>query len=77
MREAVALTPDACSYALLGSLLVRARRLDEALDAYRQSLWLHKRAGNLGRARTVAQLMLSVDGSDSLARRALETRNAA
>lgn len=77
IRESVALRPDAASYALLGASLKQARRQQEALDAFRQSLWLHRRNGQLGRARSVAQLMLDLDAFDPLATRTLEVRSAA
>lgn len=59
LRERVAITGDAVTWVQLGDMLRRARRTDEAARALKEGLWLHKRAGAIGRARTVAK-MLSV-----------------
>ena len=64
MRQVVALTGDPASWVTLGNLLSRARRHAEAIQALRQGLWLHRRAGAQGRARTVARLILSIAPED-------------
>jgi len=68
LRELVALEADAATYALLGDMLRRARRGPEAVEALRQSLWLHRRAGAERRARTVARLIVAIDPFDAKAR---------
>ena len=49
----------------LGHLWRRARRRDQALDALRQGMFLHKRRGADQRARTVARMILELDPADS------------
>jgi Flp pilus assembly protein TadD len=49
----------------LGNLWRRARRRDQALDALRQGMFLHKRRGSSERARTVARMILELDPADS------------
>jgi len=57
MRERCALDGDAASWVMLGSMLARARRRDEAVRAYKQGAWLHRRAGAERRAETVGRLI--------------------
>ncbi len=66
-RQVAALTGEAGAFASLGHALLEAGQRDEGLDAFRQSLWLHRRAGAQGRAWTVAQLILEVDPADARA----------
>ena len=49
----------------LGHLWRRARRNEQALDALRQGMFLHKRRGSSERARTVARMILELDPADS------------
>lgn len=69
LRERVALTGDAASWVALGDMLRRARRVPEALTALRQGLYLHRRAGAEGRARTVARMIVALDPWDAKAAR--------
>jgi len=69
LRELVAHKQDAASWVALGDMLVRARRNAEALQALRQGLWLHRRAGAAGRARTVARMIVALDPTDEKAAR--------
>jgi len=64
LRQAAVLAGDAASWVKLGSMLVRARRQGEALQALKHGLWLHRRAGAAGRARTVARLMVELGSPD-------------
>ncbi len=48
-------------YALLGAMWARAGRPVEAVTAFRQALFLHRRAGADERARTVARLIARFD----------------
>jgi cytochrome c-type biogenesis protein CcmH/NrfG len=57
LRELCAREGDAASWTLLGDMWRRARRLDDALAALEQALWLHKRAGADRRAQTVSRLI--------------------
>ncbi len=68
LRERASLVGDAPSWVALGSMLLLARQNHEALRAFRQGLWLHRRAGAKGRARSVARLILQIDGHDHQAR---------
>jgi len=56
LREAAALEDDPTSWTLLGNALHRARRGDEALRAFKQAAWLHRRAGSVRRAEVVIRL---------------------
>jgi hypothetical protein len=67
LRERVALTGDAASWVALGDMLRRARRTPEALNALRQGMYLHRRAGWEGRARTVARMIVALDPWDAKA----------
>jgi hypothetical protein len=69
LRERVALCGDAPSWVALGDMLRRARRWPEALNALHQGLYLHRRAGALGRARTVARMIVALDPWDVKAAR--------
>lgn len=57
MRQVVALDEQARSWVGLGQALRRARRFEEAIEAFRQGVYLHRRAGHPGRAQTVARLI--------------------
>jgi tetratricopeptide (TPR) repeat protein len=69
LRERVTLTGDAPSWVALGDMLRRARRTPEALNALRQGMYLHRQAGALGRARTVARMIVALDPWDAQAAR--------
>jgi len=69
LRELAAITGQAKNWVRLGDMLLRAQRNEEALDALRQAMWLHRRIGSEGRARTVARMILRVDPKDALATR--------
>jgi cytochrome c-type biogenesis protein CcmH/NrfG len=64
LRELVAVEGEARSWALLGAMLVRARRADDAIDAFKQAFWLHRKAGARARARTVARLLVALAPHD-------------
>ena len=57
LRERAALVDDGASWVMLGAMLKRAGRRDEAHAALRTGLFHHRRAGASGRARSVARLM--------------------
>ena len=65
LRDLVARHESAAAWVLLGSMLRRARRDDEALAALRQGLWLHSRSGADRRVRTVARLIQVLDPADA------------
>ncbi|MGC4087432.1 MAG: hypothetical protein QM756_05990 [Polyangiaceae bacterium] len=67
-REACFASPkDARLWALYGSLCFRARRRDEALHAFGQSLWLRKCDKDERRVRVVQKLIEQVElGADEL-----------
>ena len=69
LRELTTFRNDGATWVLLGSMLRRARREDEALHALREGLWLHRQAGNDLRVRSVARLILEIAPSDSKAAR--------
>lgn len=69
LRERVALAGDAPSWVALGDMLRRARRLPEALGALHQGLYLHRQNGAMGRARTVARMIVALDPWDAKAAR--------
>jgi len=71
MRDVVALGGEARAWVRLGHLLSRMRRGDQAVDALKQGLYLHRRAGAELRARTVAQMILRLDPSEPCALRML------
>lgn len=67
LRERAALCGDAPSYVALGDMLRRAHRVTEALGALKQGMYLHRRAGAPGRARTVARMIVALDPWDAKA----------
>jgi hypothetical protein len=69
LRERAALRGDAASWVALGDMLRRARRDREALDALKQGMYLHRRAGAVGRVRTVARMIVALDPWDTKAAR--------
>ena len=69
MREAVALDPTAANYCRLGSMLDRAGRRSESVQALKQSLFLFRQDDKPGRARTVARMILALDPQDRTASR--------
>jgi len=71
MREVVALGGEARSWVRLGYLLARGKRDAQAVDALKQGLFLYRREGAAGRARTVAQMILRLDPAEPCARRLL------
>jgi uncharacterized protein HemY len=73
LRELVALHDRASDWVRLGHVFARAGRESESLDAYRQGLYRHHRAGAEGRALTVARLILATCPGDETALR-LERR---
>lgn len=60
MRQVVALDEQARSWVGLGQALRRARRIDEAIRAFQQGIYLHRRAGHVKRAQTVARLIEAI-----------------
>jgi hypothetical protein len=77
LREVVRLTDAPRAWVAFGAMLVRARRTDQALDALRQGLWRYRKLGDLGRARSVARVILSLDPSDPGANRLVAAPSAA
>jgi len=71
MREVVALEGEARAWVRLGHLLIQARREAQAIDALKQGLFLHRRAGYDRRARTVANMILKLDPCEPSALRLL------
>jgi hypothetical protein len=69
LRERASLVDDAASWVMAGAMFQRANRQEDALAALRQGMWMHERAGSLGRARSVATLVERLDPSDKLARK--------
>lgn len=67
LRERAALRGDAASWVALGDMLRRARREREALEALKQGMFLHRRAGAPGRVRTVARMIVALDPWDAKA----------
>lgn len=65
LRDLVTRHESAAAWVLLGSMLRLARRDDEAVAAWRQGLWLHRRDGAERRVRTVARLIHSLDPGDA------------
>jgi hypothetical protein len=70
MRELVAMDGAPRHWVRLAHYLRCARRADESLGALRQALYLFRREGAHGRARTVARMVLALDPSDAGAARA-------
>lgn len=77
LRELTAHRNDGATWVMLGSMLRRARREDEALQALREGLWLHRQAGHDLRARSVARLILEIAPLDVKAARFADLRTAA
>lgn len=69
LRERVAFLGDAASWTTLGDMLRRARRTPDAIQAFKQALYLHRQAGSEGRARTVARMIVALDPLDAQASR--------
>lgn len=69
LKKRVSLVDDAPSWVQLGDMLRRARREHEALRALKQALYRHRRAGALGRVRTVARMIVAIDPLDPQATR--------
>ena len=65
LKELASQHQEAALWVRLGSMLVRAHREDEAVDALKRGLWLHRQAGADGRARTVARLIHGMVPSDA------------
>ncbi len=72
LRESAAITGHGSTFVLLGHALTQAKRSEEALDAFKQALWIFRRDGADGRVRSVAHLILAVDPSDQKVARMLE-----
>ena len=70
LRQLASLGGEARHWVALGHVLSKANKHSEAVDAWKQGLWLHKQSGASGRASTVAKLILQVDPSDRVALRA-------
>ncbi len=69
MREAVAIEPSAANYCRLGSMLDRAGRRGESVEALKQALFIFRQEDKGGRARTVARMILALDPQDRTAAR--------
>ena len=67
LRERVELRGDAPNWVALGDMLRRAGRTGEALRALHQGLYRHRQSGALGRARTVARMIVELDPRDAKA----------
>lgn len=70
LRERAALTGEAAAFVALGDMYRRARRVDAALAALKQGMYLHRRNGARRRARTVARMIVALDPWDAKAARA-------
>lgn len=57
LRERAALVDDGASWVMLGVMLRRVGRRDEAHAALRTGIYHHRRAGAHGRARTTARIL--------------------
>lgn len=57
LRALVARDNDAASWVRLGVMLLRARKIDDGIDALKQGLWLHKRARATARVEVVERLI--------------------
>ncbi len=73
LRQLVALDGRPRTWVAFGAMLQRARRDTEALAAYKQGLFLLRRAGNDRRAAVVARLILALDPNEPCAARVLQT----
>jgi hypothetical protein len=56
-RELVCREPSAGRWVQLGELLAHAGRIEQAIDAYKQGQWLHRRNGHTRKAEIVETLM--------------------
>lgn len=65
LRKLAGSSEEPRHWVALGHMWRRARRRDQALDALKQGMFLHKRRGAGDRARTVARLILELDPQDS------------
>jgi Flp pilus assembly protein TadD len=65
LRKLAGASDEPRHWVALGHMWKRARRQDQALDALRQGMFLHKRRGASDRARTVARMILELDPADS------------
>ena len=74
LRQLVALDGRARSWVAFGAMLSRANRDREALEAYKQGLWLLRREGQRRRAQTVARLILELNPNEPSASRVLRSR---
>ena len=70
LRQLAALGGEARYWVALGAVLSRGNKHSEAIDAWKQGLWLFKQSGANGRAATVAKLILELDPSDRTALKA-------
>ncbi len=61
LRELVFRQPTAGRWVMLGHVLARAGRAAQALDAYKQGQWLHRRNGHARKADVVAMLIADCD----------------
>jgi uncharacterized protein HemY len=59
MRELVFREPSAGRWVQLGHLLALAGRAEQAIDAYKQGQWLHRRGGHPRKAAIVASIIAS------------------
>ena len=66
------LPESARHWALLGTALIAARRLDDGVTAMRTSIWLRMRAGETHRAAALARVLLRHSAQDRTAQRALD-----
>ncbi|MFT3925795.1 MAG: hypothetical protein QM778_24850 [Myxococcales bacterium] len=69
LRESAAREPSGPSYCWLAEAMLRSGKRDDALHALRQALYAFRHESTRGRARTVARWILSLDPTDSSARR--------
>jgi len=67
LRERAAIVGDGPAWVMAGAMLRRARRDDEAVVALRHGLWLHERAGDIPKARSVAHVLESIEPGSSAA----------
>ena len=68
-RQLTALDARPAHWVWLGHALHRASRPREAVDAFKQGVYLHSKAGFPARARTVAKLILAIDPTNPMAER--------
>jgi Flp pilus assembly protein TadD len=65
LRELVFRDPTAGRWVQLGHLLARAGRAEQAIDAFKQGQWLHRRNGHARKADIVATLLANSDLRDA------------